>query len=140
MRPLLAAVAITLLLSTGAKAQKKCTDDDAKHAEEEASSLKTWGQVYRSYQRFAQCDDAAIGEGYSSTIAHLMADEWSQIGQLGRLTSKDKSFETFILHHVDELMSLDQTRKIEENASTRCPAGANKLCRSIVTRLREIAP
>jgi len=131
-------VALTFPVS-GASAQK-CSDAQAKQAEAEASSLQSWDQVYRSFRRFAACDDGAISEGYSSTVARLLSDNWDTTGFLQRRTSNNKSFEKFVLRHVDQLMSEDQEQKIRENASSHCPPGAAKLCSSIITRIQQTAP
>jgi hypothetical protein len=113
-----------------------CTTEDAMRAEAEASSLKTWNEVYNSYKRFAQCDDAAIGEGYSGSVSHLLADDWKNMDRLNQLASRDKGFEKFVLFHLDELMSPAEQRKIRENASIRCPAHAKKLCGKIDKKVK----
>jgi hypothetical protein len=130
---------VVFLSCSGLHAQKQCTETDAKNAETEASSLKTWSDVYSSYKRYAQCDDGAIGEGYSSTVARLLADDWSQFGKL-KLLMSDKSFAKFVLLHIDQLMSKEQEKAIRQNASKRCPAGAKVACKSILNRLKQTAP
>jgi len=133
-------ICIGVFLScSGLHAQKQCTEADAKKAEVEASSLKTWAEVYSSYLRYAQCDDGAIGEGYSSTVARLLADDWSQFGKL-KLLMSDKSFAKFVLRHIDQLMSTEQEKAIRESASKRCPPGATTACKSVLSRLNQTAP
>jgi 4-amino-4-deoxy-L-arabinose transferase-like glycosyltransferase len=107
-------------------------------AEKEASSLPNWPEVYKSYKTFAQCDDAAIGEGYSDSVARLLADAWDSADELNRLVSRDGAFESFVLRHIDELMSSSQAKRILENAAARCPAHAEPLCTAIVARTREV--
>ena len=105
-------------------------------AETEASSLKTWAEVYASYKKFAQCDDASIGEGYSNSVAHLLSDDWKSVGRLNELATRDKGFEEFVLRHIDELMSPTQRKSIRANASVRCSLHARRLCRKIVARVK----
>jgi hypothetical protein len=126
---------VLLACSSSLHAQKQCTESEAKSAESEASTLSTWGALYKSYQRYTQCDDGAIGEGYSATVAHLLADNWSQFDQLRRIMSSNKGFAGFVLRHIDELMSPEQERTIHENASKRCPTNGKSICRSILSRL-----
>jgi hypothetical protein len=130
---------VVFLSCSGLHAQKRCTEADAKKAELEASSLKTWTDVHSSYLRYAQCDDGSIGEGYSSAVARLLADDWSQFGKL-KLLMSDKSFAKFVLRHIDQLMSTEQEKAIRENTSKRCPAGATAACKSVLSRLNQTSP
>lgn len=118
--------------------EKTCSRDEAIAAEDEASMLKDWSSVYKSFQRFARCDDAAIGEGYSGSIARLLTEDWKSIEKLNKLTSKDKQFERFVLHHVDELMSPEEAQTIYENVRSHCPVKVKKLCISIENKLDEM--
>jgi hypothetical protein len=106
-------------------------------AETEASSLANWTELHRSFKSYAQCDDAAIGEGYSDTVARLLTKDWSSFDQLNRLAAHDKTFEKFVLHHVDELMSPTQAQTIRENAEVHCPVNARQLCKAILTRIKQ---
>jgi hypothetical protein len=127
----------TVALWAGEK-PKPCTTEDATRAEEEASSLRSWAEVFRSYRNFAQCDDAGIGEGYSDSIARLLSDHWTSVNQLSRLAAHDPHFEQFALRHVDELMSPAQAEKIRESVESRCPATAKALRGMIAARIKEI--
>lgn len=77
--------------------------------------------MYASYKKFLHCDDGAIGEGYSESVARLLSDEWSTSNQLVRSTAADRGFKQFVLRHVDELMSPTQAAKIGDNSSKHCP-------------------
>ncbi len=116
---------------------KSCSRNDAIEAEGEASklNLQDWGSVYKSFKRFAQCDDASIGEGYSEVIVELLVNDWKSIDELNKPASKDKRFKRFVLHHVDELMSPEEAQQIYENVRTRCPTKLNKLCKLIENEL-----
>lgn len=117
---------------------KRCTKDEAIRAETEASSLANWEDVHKSFERFSQCDDGAIGEGYSDAVARLLSDNWSTVDQLNRLVTNDEPFERFVLHHVDELMSPAQAQKIVDNAHAHCPMGAKRLCKTLITRIEQV--
>jgi hypothetical protein len=121
-------------------ASQPCTRDEAIRAEKGLSSLGTWRDIHGSFKVFAQCDDGAIGEGYSNVVARSLSDDWSSLDQLSRLVAHDKSFGIFVLHHVDELMSPTQARKILDNAEHRCPPHAGQLCKAIIARLRDTSP
>jgi hypothetical protein len=139
----LAAVCCLILATTGLWASEKakpCTRQEAIRADKEASSIRSWTELYKSYKKFAQCDDGGIGEGYSDSIARLLSDQWNTANELNRLVSHDKDFEKFVLRHIDELMSPTQAENIRQNAEARCPSGAGRLCERITARIRETAP
>jgi len=119
---------------------KPCTKEQAIRAETGASSLRTWPQVYESYKNFRQCDDGAIDEGYSDSIARLLSERWSTVDELHRLTSHNRGFERFVLRHVDELMSPTQAEMIHKNAEDHCPSNVRQLCGKVIDRLKKAAP
>lgn len=132
-------VCCVLFASSMAVAQSKpdkapvCTEAQAKQARKEAGKLKNWSSVYRSFKRFAPCDesDAEISEGYTASIAHLLAYEWKNIGTFLRIASSDKEFEQFVFEHINESMDNDEAYRIIDNARLRCPRGGKKLCEAI---------
>ena len=117
---------------------KPCTKQDAIRADQEASSLRSWAEVYKSYKTFAQCDDAGIGEGYSESVARLLSDQWKGADELNRLVAHDKGFERFVVRHVDELMSPAQAEKIRDNAEAHCPLHAGELCKLLAAKIRKM--
>jgi hypothetical protein len=119
-------------------APQKCTREQAIKAETEASSLKTWHEVFRSYECYGQCDDGAIGEGYSHSVATLLASRWDQIEELVLLVNADPKFEGFVLRHVDETMTGEQGKAIKENVRFKCPTAANGVCEAINKRFVDL--
>jgi len=115
-----------------------CIREDAERAEFEASSLETWNQIYASYKRFRQCDDAAISEGYSASISELLAARWEQLSELLALMHAHPSFRQFVLRHLDATMSLDDATSIERNVREACPARAAFFCAAVRERLDEL--
>src|SRR5882757_9421712 len=78
---------------------KTCTSKDIGKAEKVvfAWSPKAWNDVYKVYKKYGQCDDGAVGEGYSYVVATLLADSWSHFDHLNNLISRDREFERFVL-------------------------------------------
>ena len=70
-------------------ATRICAEQEAISAEMEADSLKTWAQVFAAYKQYRQCDDGGIAEGYSDSIATLLAERWDQLKTL--MTDSDRS-------------------------------------------------
>jgi hypothetical protein len=116
---------------------RTCTQEDAQRSDQEASSLSTWGDLHASYARYRQCDDGAIGEGYSSSVAALLADHWDTLPALGRLVNQYPSFERFVLRHVDELMTMEQAEAIDAHVSKGCSKDLSGLCAAIKKRMAE---
>lgn len=109
----------------------RCTRQDADKAEYQAESLKSWVAVYRAFKRYGQCDDGAIAEGYSASVATLLADYWPAVRELSDLAKKDPMFQRFVFWHVDETMDMQQGNTILANARDRCPSGMEKLCKHL---------
>jgi hypothetical protein len=113
-----------------AATQKVCTETEISQAQKEADQLRDWDSVYRSFKRFAQCDEGAIAEEYSDSVGRLLARDWGHLDAFVRLTS-DQSFEQFVIRHIDETMSEDEAALVINNARQHCPPGAKRLCKSI---------
>jgi len=127
-------IALGLVFAANA-APLECTRDDAIRSETEASTLTTWQLVFQSYKRYQQCDDGAISEGYSNSVATLLADSWDHLNELTALSRAHPGFKKFVLRHVDELMGSDQSKKIAGHIRSNCPADAARLCEEIKKRL-----
>jgi hypothetical protein len=108
--------------------KKSCTRSNAIQAEKEVVSLSDWDHVYHSYITFSQCDDGAIGEGFSDAVGKLLANDWGQLKRLVALTKTNKDFQRFVIKHIDESLDSDTLKKISNNAQSSCPAGAQRLC------------
>jgi hypothetical protein len=108
--------------------KKPCTKSEATQAEKEVDSLNDWDRVYGAYRKFSQCDDGAIGEGYSDAVGKLLANDWGHLHRLVALTKTDKGFQRFVVKHIDETLPGDTLLKISSNARSDCPAGAQELC------------
>ena len=116
---------------------KACPPAEAMTAETDASSLKTWQAVFHSYNRYWRCDDGAIAEEYSDSVASLLAEHWDQFAELLTLTKKNPKFQAFVLRHINATMASQQYTAIRQNVRSRCPSDARHLCRLINKRLSE---
>jgi hypothetical protein len=116
----------------------KCAQEDAKKAEAEASTMATWLELFAAYQRYRHCDDGAISEGYSNSVATLLSSHWDQFGSLLPLVRKHPKFRSFVLSHVDGTMTSNQGNAIKINVNERCPTAGSQLCRLIKQRFVEL--
>lgn len=111
-----------------------CTPEEAQRAEYGASTLKTWEEVFRSYERYRSCDDGAISEGYSNSVATLLASKWNQVRDLVSLIKTDQAFEAFVLRHIDDTMTRNQDVMIRRNIHKKCPEVAAQFCVALSKR------
>jgi hypothetical protein len=108
--------------------QFPCTDAEARRALDEAVTLRNWDALYKSYRLYRQCDDGAIGEGYSESVARILVDHWNTLPQLDRLTKKETGFLRFVVRHIDATLNMSDVEKIRNNATMQCPTGLRTLC------------
>ncbi len=124
--------AICILLCSGAQAQpKSCTGAQYRRAENEAVTLRSWDAVYKSYLLYASCDDGAAAEGYSESVARILADHWDSLRQFSRLTKDDKGFRAFVLRHLDATLNMEDVRAIRVNTIRRCPVDLRDICKDL---------
>ena len=124
---------ITTMVSVQAgHAQKRgCGDVEGQHAFDEAIALRSWDALYKSYKLYRQCDDGAVGDGYSESVARILSDHWNTLPELARLARKDSQFRAFVIGHVDATLTTDDVRKIGKNAKTQCPMGLRTVCNDL---------
>ena len=132
------AMAFAFCFGATAEASPTCTREDAIKAETEAATLITWPAVFESYGHYRHCDGGAISEGYSNSVATLLASRWDQFEQLRELVTAHPKFEGFVLRHLDQTMTSDQGKAIKENIRAKCPANGNALCKSIMKRFANL--
>ena len=127
----LAVLALALCVCNGLAQQSACTDREARRAETEADSLRSWDDLYRSYKLYRECDDAAIAEGYSESVARILVDHWRTLSRLARLASRDADFRHFVIRHIDDTLATEDVKKIRANADKRCPTSSRDLCHDL---------
>jgi hypothetical protein len=122
-------LAVCFWLGIGLSAQQRpCNDAESQHAEMRAGTLRSWDALYKSYTSYRRCDDGAIAEGYSESVARILVDHWSTLPRLAYLARRDVDFRRFVLRHVDATLDTNDVEKIRTNAKTLCPAGFRTLC------------
>lgn len=131
---LTAALIITLATcfvtaSARASAQNHCDEKQEQWLHQ--ADPKSWSELYRLFNDFGQCDDGAIGEGFSEDVAQLLLKQWTHLDALNHLMVSDKSFGKFVLRHVDATLDEHELKAIADNSRSHCPVGEAQLCHSI---------
>jgi hypothetical protein len=121
-----------LLPDTGNASKHPCTIANGRRALEEADSLGTWDALYASYKKFGHCDEGAIGEGYSESVARILADHWSSLPRFDQLAGEDAPFREFVIRHLDATLNAQDVERIRAKATTHCPPGLRKTCTDLI--------
>jgi hypothetical protein len=108
--------------------QGPCGEDQAKVALDQADTFRDWDSLYKSQAEYGNCDDGAVGEGYSESVARILVDHWDTLPRLADLGKTNPGFQAFVIKHVDASLNNDDVKKIKENAKLRCPKGLSGLC------------
>ncbi|MGD0162043.1 MAG: hypothetical protein ABSB39_06190 [Candidatus Sulfotelmatobacter sp.] len=109
-----------------------CTSLEGRHALDEADTLRSWDALYKSYLTFGHCDDGAIGEGYSESVARILTDDWNTLPRFVQLAGKDAAFQAFVIRHLDATLNMDDVQNIKQDAMTHCPTGLRSTCIHLV--------
>jgi len=121
-------VMVTLMFAHPGYGQKhQCTEGEGRAALE-AVTLHSWDALYKSYKSSRLCDDGAIGEGYSESVARILSDHWNTLPRLSQLAGKDADFRAFVIRHLDATLNMDDVEKIKKSANAQCPRGLRTLC------------
>jgi hypothetical protein len=94
-------------------------------------TLRTWEALYKSFRLYGYCDDGAVGEGYSESVARILVDHWNTLPRLASLARENADFRRFVLKHVDATLDMKDVEKIRKRAITQCPEGLHALCNDL---------
>ena len=108
-----------------------CKTADAEAAEKEADRLRSWHALHKSFLRFRQCDDGAIAEGCSESVARILVDHWDSLPRLGSISKKDNRFLQFVMNHVDATLDIKDIKTIRTNAVRHCSPERHELCHEL---------
>jgi hypothetical protein len=130
-------LAVTLCAAKGSAQKAGCSRADAEQAETAVDTLKSWDALYKSYGRYRDCDDGAIAEGYSDSVAKILAKHWSTLPRLSALSRGDAGFRKFVLGHIDASADEGDLERAAVNARKKCPAALGWLCSEVAKRADE---
>lgn len=136
-KALLVGVAINAVAARPASAQP---DVDCEKVEKQSLARhepKDWERLYRLFKKFGACDDGAVGEQFSEDVARLFSKQWSHLGQLSRLAAANKTFEQFVLRHIDATLQESELLAIVDNSKLHCRARDRRICGLVHTRAQD---
>jgi hypothetical protein len=98
---------------------------------QQADTLRSWDALFNSYKSYSQCDDGAIGEGYSESVARILADHWSTLPRFSELASEKPAFRRFVIKHVDATLNKVDLETIKKNAADHCTPKLRDTCKDL---------
>ena len=129
------AIGVFAAMPAGASPQSNCGKLDkqslAQHRQQD------WDSLYRQFKKFGACDDGAIGEQFSEDVAQLFSRQWAHLDKLSRLAAADKTFERFVLRHIDATLDESELLVIVDNSKLHCRPGDQRICGLVHARAQE---
>ena len=99
--------------------------------------VKSWSDVRKWFESYADCDDGDLAEGLDDYVTVSLAKHWKDLPKLKRELEKNPRLEPFVLRHIGSSANADDTEAALRNATHRCPRNLTRLCSSIATAARE---
>ena len=99
-----------------------------------AAKLSQWKDVFETYRRYSHCDDGAIAEGFTDSIARLLASKWESLPEMAAIADKNPDFKAFVLRHVDASADPRDLQRIAEFAKSKCLPQYRALCAALRTK------
>jgi len=116
-----------------------CTVEQEAEAEEQSTAIESWKVLHDFFKKNIECiDDASLSEGVGDSIVRILINDWDDIALLQNMANTDQDFRAFILRHIDELMTPDQSRKIDKLAHQLCPKNAQYICKDIKGQINRL--
>lgn len=130
-------LAFTACLAGDSDSAKNCPQDLEMKALDVAGTIRDWDDLYVAYSRFGKCDDGAIAEGFTESVARMLADNWVSTGKLAPPVRRDRDrrFLDFVYRHINESADQKDLEKILVNVRTRgCKNIGRSICMGIKRR------
>ena len=138
MRLALSVLLLASLAGAALPARADCYPESAQAALKAAEGVHDWPDLYKAFTRFGMCEDgAAVTKAFSTSVARLLTEQWNTVGKVNQLARAHPKFGRFVLRHIDQAMTPDQASTVSQNASERCPVGAQAFCVSIIARIKD---
>ena len=112
----------------------RCTSDQARRAEMDIASARSWKALYAVFRQFQSCDDGSVAEGFSESVTRLLSDDWAHLSDLAAL--KAPEFEKFVAGHIDESVPEERLKRIADLAATRCSLELRRVCTLVANAVK----
>lgn len=116
---------------------KECSPAEAETAENATDSLHSWEQIYTAYSRYRHCDEAAIAQGFTDKVVHLLATDWGTLAKLDVILQRDPQFLGFVVRHINGSADPAELDKVIASANSACPFSMHSLCKQLTSAASE---
>ena len=129
------ALALAMSCAEAWAAVHTCSKEEMASAEAAVAAVRDWEAMYDIFHRFSPCDEGAVAEKFSGSVAYLLARRWDELHDLEHFAEANRAFRAFVLKHIDVAASESDLRRILGHTKD-CPSYARPICREIENRAR----
>ncbi|MBZ5659074.1 MAG: hypothetical protein LAO08_01600 [Acidobacteriia bacterium] len=140
LKALLVAVVINVVVGIPAASAKALPQGNCGSLDKQSLAQhepKDWDSLYHLFRKFSACDGGAIGEQFSEDVAQLFSKQWGHLDKLSRLAAADKTFEQFVLRHIDTTLDESELLVMVDNSKLHCRAGDRRICGLVHAKAQE---
>jgi hypothetical protein len=125
-----------LQAQAGSGVSIQCTQVKQLGLEKEASELRNWPSLYKSYRTYRTCPfDADAAEGYSESVARILVDHWDSVSEGAKLFRNDRTFEKFVFGALNDTLADADLERIRSLSNDSCPSGMELVCKRFRARV-----
>ena len=97
----------------------------------------SWEKLKKAFDGNRGCMAVYEAYDFGEAIRHLMTNHWDQIGKLEKYMKSDSNFFQFVISGLkDETANAEDLKKIQTLAQTKCPQGAEAICKEVVDNVK----
>jgi hypothetical protein len=146
---LLALGAALFLLGAPARADDKCSDDDADAAEQALGvvidQLKAnpgqrgaWDKLDVAIRRYKACDEYELTPLFSEAVCLQLSDGWKDAPAMALSVKRAPEVLPFVLLHLDNTCAPERLDKVLAQVARRCPRYGKGLCAALRKRAEAV--
>jgi hypothetical protein len=131
-----ACIALSMAASLPAlAADKPCTKADAAAGEKAIERVNNWGQMYKAWQDYRQCDTGAVADAYTDTLFRLFV-EWKGVDALAASMKKDAQYHDWVHARLKSPAAKDDQPAVYSRVRASCPSGMDAFCSEIADSVK----
>lgn len=109
-----------------------CSKEHEQEALSLAPTIRDWDALYSAFMHYQACDDGAIGEGFSESVARILVDKRESIGRLARIAKGNPKFLRFVYRHIDASLDPKDLQHIHDDfVKYGCGSLSQSSCKKI---------
>jgi hypothetical protein len=126
-----ALVALALMASAPAMAQKECSKADAAAAEKSVDRVVNYPGLLKAWRDYGHCDKGPVEDVFTDAILRLMV-EWKDVDTIAQDMGRDPNYKKFIHAHLQSPAAKDDRQSIYSRAKVSCPLTQGAFCAELL--------